>query len=226
MTPTTSTAPHPAAPRLTALALIAACATWAAAPASAAPDSPPYAGMLEAAATWRYEIERELTWGVHDKPSPDVQEHGTATCRVEQVRRLGAATVASITCELPPGASSTLRALHELQGDWVATARGLWHSHEPILTLAAIRKLTRGPAIMPSHPRVGHEPPLKSAPASYAYQTRRDDRWCTVSVDVEASVAGTSTTCFEGGTIASIISGGESYGEGGAISKGTITRLH
>lgn len=223
MTPTTSTGPVSAKLRIATVAILTTCLGWSASSAHAAPA--PYAGMFKASAIWTYDVMSERTFGVEAKPVPDVQEHATAICRVERVRQLGNATVASVACEPAPQAAGTPSELDDLRGDWVATARGLWHSWEPISSAAAVRKLTRGIMVMPARPRVGHAPPLKSAPAAYAYQTREGERWCTIAVNAEASFAGERTTCFEDGAIASITSGGESYGEGGARIKGTVARL-
>ena len=225
MTPTTSTVTVPVMLRLAIVTILTTCVGWGASTAHAAPAAAPYAGMFKVSATWTYDVTSERTFGVEAKPAPDVQEHGTAICRVEQVRRLGNATVATVSCEPAPGTAGRLGDLDDLRGDWVATSRGLWRAWEPISSAAAVRKLTRGTMVMPAKPRIGHAPPLKSAPAAYAYQTRQGERWCTIAVNEEASFAGESTTCFEDGAIASITSSGESYGEGGARIKGTVTRL-
>lgn len=220
---------HGARRRLGRAAVIAALAAWAPVRARAdTGDAPPYVAMREPGATWTYDVERELRWGIDGQEVPDVAERGRVACRVERVRRLGAATVVSIACELLAGAAPGLEGsagLVALAGDWAFTSRGLWHARTPVSSTAAVVESTRGAADMPARPRAGAPPSPKTAPAAYAYQLRSGDRWCTDSAWVEPIASGERLVCFADGVIGSIIIGRESYGEGGSRSTTTITRV-
>lgn len=169
--------------------VVTACGASASrAPASSGP--PAYLVLFERGRSWTLSIETTHGRKQGERFAASSSERGNVTCEVSEVKQIGDANVARVSCK-PPHAGLLV------VGTWVATPAGLYHPALPIDDADELAMLGEDDLLLSAKPRDReHSHALGDAQDSVeAFSFKRS--WCVRNTITTESDRRAYTLCFD-----------------------------